>query len=78
MRFDVLQIDYGAYVDLLKTSRAPSTLFGQAGEGETDDNWSYEALFGGVHVPEDDYRAIRRAIVRLPGDAYKAIEYRPA
>ncbi len=75
VRFDVLQIDYGCYVDLLKTSRAPASLFGTDGDVESDDDHSYEALFGNVRVPEDDYRAIRRAILRLP-QMLDAIGYR--
>ena len=65
-RFDVLQIDYGCYVHLLKTASAPQTLFGPDGP---DDEVAASALYddtGAVAVPEDDYRAIRRAILDLP------------
>lgn len=68
VRFDVLQIDYGCYIDLLKTSRAPAGLFGTVGDEADADTEErlYAAFYGNVNVPEDDYRAIRRAILRLP------------
>lgn len=49
-RYDVYKIDYGCYVDLINTSKAPQGLF------ETDDG-------AFVEVPEDDYRSIRRAVL---------------
>jgi hypothetical protein len=52
MRYDVYKIDYGAYVELLTTHRAPLGLL------PTDENDYLE-------VPPDDYRAIRRAILDL-------------
>ncbi len=52
VRFDVYKIDYGCYVDLLTTVRAPQGLL-PSGE----DDGAY------VDVPPDDYRAIRRAIL---------------
>ncbi len=65
-RYDVLQIDYGCYVHLLGTAAAPTALIGD----NVDDNNALEAiygdLYGGVTVPEDDYRAIRRAVLDLP------------
>lgn len=60
-RYDVLQIDYGCYVHLLGTSSAPQSFIG----GEDDDE-DFSAVIGDVEVPEDDYRAIRRAILDLP------------
>ena len=57
-RYDVYKIDYGCYVDLINTSRAPGGLF--QGEGDMFIN----------EVPPDDYRSIRRAILRpedMPG-----------
>ena len=67
VRFDVVQIDYGCYVDLLKTSRAPLSLLGGHDSVAFDsDDLTYAALYQGVDVPEDDYRAIRRAILKLP------------
>ncbi|MEV4496378.1 hypothetical protein AB0J84_11810 [Micromonospora arborensis] len=62
-RFDVLQIDYGCYVQLLTTQSAPKSMFG---EDSIDDDNSMVALFAeDVEVPEDDYRAIRRAVLSL-------------
>lgn len=57
-RYDVYKIDYGCYVDLINTSRAPGGLF--QGDGDMFIN----------EVPPDDYRSIRRAILRpedMPG-----------
>lgn len=50
-RYDVYKIDYGCYVDLISTTKAPLGLL--MGEGD-----AY------VDVPPDDYRSIRRAILR--------------
>jgi hypothetical protein len=50
VRYDVYKIDYGCYVDLVNTSKAPNGLF------EIDEGY--------VEVPRDDYRSIRRAILR--------------
>ncbi len=61
-RYDVLQIDYGCYVHLLGTAAAPTTLIGE----DVHEANLLEALYGDVTVPEDDYRAIRRAILDLP------------
>jgi hypothetical protein len=55
-RYDAWKIDYGCYVDLIRTQKAPLGLL-PAGEG-TD---SF------VDVPSDDYRSIRRAVL-LPED----------
>ncbi|WP_141681756.1 ORC-CDC6 family AAA ATPase [Mycobacterium malmoense] len=64
-RYDVLQIDYGCYVHLLGTAAAPIALI-----EEVDEDHAFEAfygeVYGGVNVPEDDYRAIRRAVLDLP------------
>lgn len=57
VRYNVYSIDYGCYVDLINTSRAPKGLF----EDEIDDN---QVKF--INVPQDDYRSIRRAILELP------------
>ncbi|MCT2178809.1 hypothetical protein M3F63_14325, partial [Brachybacterium muris] len=59
-RYDVLQIDYGCYVHLLGTNAAPQSLLGG------DDEEDFSTVIGDVVVPEDDYRAIRRAILDLP------------
>lgn len=53
IRFDVYGIDFGCYVQLLTTNRAPLGRFAPV-EGE-----DY------VEVPADDYRSIRRAILDL-------------
>ena len=52
VRYDVYKLDYGCYVELLRTTtKTPLGLL------LTDDN-SY------VEVPPDDYRSVRRAILR--------------
>jgi len=56
VRFDAFKIDYGCYVDLLTTARAPIGLFQLS---DSDEEVAY------VDVPPDDYRAIRRAILDL-------------
>ncbi|MDE6345693.1 MAG: ATP-binding protein [Muribaculaceae bacterium] len=56
VRFNVYSIDYGCYVDLINTARAPKGLF----EAEIDDS---QTEF--IDVPRDDYRSIRRAILDL-------------
>jgi len=65
-RYDVLQIDYGCYVHLLGTASAPTALI----DPDVDENNTLEAmygdLYGSVAVPDDDYRAIRRAVLDLP------------
>jgi hypothetical protein len=50
-RYDVFKIDYGCYVALRNTDRDPLGLYEIDGEGYVD-------------VPRDDYRSIRRAILR--------------
>jgi len=55
MRFDVYKIDYGCYVDLINTTKAPQGLFEVS---EDDDIGQF------IEVPRDDYRSIRRAILR--------------
>jgi hypothetical protein len=56
IRYKVWKIDYGCYVDLINTLRDP-TLFLFEGENLDHDR--------GLLVPEDDFRAIRRAILDL-------------
>jgi hypothetical protein len=51
VRFNAYKLDYGCYVDLLATAKAPVGLL----PGEVD------GVF--VDVPDDDYRAIRRAVL---------------
>lgn len=55
IRYNVFSIDYGCYVDLINTNRAPKGLF----EAETDKGNEF------IQVPVNDYRAIRRAILDL-------------
>lgn len=55
-RFIVYSIDYGCYVDLINTSKAPEGLF----EIEEEEN-----KIRYIEVPENDYRSIRRAILDL-------------
>jgi hypothetical protein len=55
-RYDAYKLDYGCYVDLMATSRAPQGLFQV---DIADDISEY------VEVPKDDYRSIRRAILNL-------------
>lgn len=55
-RYDAYKLDYGCYVDLMATSRAPMGLF------QVD---TPEDNAGFVDVPADDYRSIRRAILDL-------------
>lgn len=59
LKYDAYKIDYGCYVDLLSTARAPQGLL-PLGEDEVS-----EEDCGYVEVPPDDYRAIRRAILHL-------------
>jgi hypothetical protein len=56
VRYDVYQLDFGCYVELIATTRAPQGLFQAATELE-DGAW--------VAVPAEDYRSIRRAILDL-------------
>jgi hypothetical protein len=49
-RYDVFKIDYGCYVDLINTNREPK--------------WLFEANDEFIDVPKDDYRSIRRAILK--------------
>lgn len=55
VRYDVYSIDYGCYVDLMNTARAPKGLF----DTSDDDTPVYS------DVPANDYRSIRRAILDL-------------
>lgn len=56
VRYDVYKLDYGCYVDLINTQKAPSGLL--PGEERQEDQPYTE-------VPPDDYRAIRRAVLDL-------------
>ncbi|MBC2644525.1 hypothetical protein H5400_37865 [Rhodococcus wratislaviensis] len=55
-RYDVYVIDYGAYVDLINTQNAPQGML-PLNEEFTDGGW--------VEVPEQDLRALRRAILDI-------------
>lgn len=56
MKYNVYSIDYGCYVELINTTRAPLGLFEEVLEdGESE----Y------CQVPRDDYRSIRRAILDM-------------
>jgi hypothetical protein len=53
VRYLVYKLDYGCYVDLLLTAKAPAGLLA------SDDSEEF------LEVPPDDYRAIRRAILDI-------------
>lgn len=55
VRYDVYKIDYGCYVDMINTAKAPTALFQATVDGEEEEI---------LEVPKDDYRSIRRAILR--------------
>ena len=63
-RFNVYALDYGCYVDLINTSRAPKGLF----FAEIDLTEEGTEVF--VNVPHTDLRSIRRAILDL-SDFYR-------
>lgn len=58
VRYDAYKLDYGCYVDLLATTKAPIHNLFETEATEEDGA-------AGVKVPTDDYRAIRRAILDL-------------
>jgi len=55
VRFNVYALDYGCYVDLINTARAPKGLF----EVDTEDGAEY------IEVPLTDFRSIRRSILDI-------------
>lgn len=57
VRYNVYSIDYGCYVDLINTTKAPKGLFEAAIEDENIQEF--------VEVPSNDYRSIRRAILNI-------------
>ena len=63
IRYNVYKLDYGCYVDLMATARAPSGLLPLDYKDE-------QGVVQYTPVPPDDYRAIRRAILRI-ADFYK-------
>jgi hypothetical protein len=64
VRYDAYKLDYGCYVDLLATKAAPSGLFEASVTAEEAEVTSSTDA-AQVLVPDDDYRAIRRAILDL-------------
>jgi hypothetical protein len=56
VRYDVYKLDYGCYVDLISTAKAPQGLL----QGEMESGMQMY-----INVPPDDYRAIRRAILDI-------------
>src|SRR5665213_1103416 len=58
VRYLVYKLDYGCYVDLLVTAKAPGGLLA------SDESEAF------IEVPPDDYRAIRRAILDI--DEFKS------
>jgi hypothetical protein len=55
VRYRVWKVDYGCYVDLINTANNP-TNFLEVGVGPVGDE---------ISVPDDDYRAVRRAILDI-------------
>jgi hypothetical protein len=62
-RYDVYKIDYGCYVELITTSKAPQQFL--PGLDVVDEQIVDKKDPEDVVVPEDDYRSIRRAILDL-------------
>ena len=56
-RYTVYKLDYGCYVDLISTARAPMGLLPYEGTNLRGSDY--------IEVPPDDYRSIRRAILSL-------------
>ncbi len=55
-RFNVFSLDYGCYVDLLSTNRAPKGLM-----SDEEDSGEYEYM----DVPKTDFRSIRTSILNM-------------
>lgn len=55
-KFNAYSIDYGCYCDLINTAREPKHLM----EDETE-----EGEIVSIDVPKDDYRSIRRSILKM-------------
>lgn len=65
LRYDVYKLDYGCYVDLISSSKAPRGLLLQGDVLEyMEDDGEFESSQY-LDVPPDDYRSIRRAILDL-------------
>jgi hypothetical protein len=56
IRYKVWKLDYGCYVDLINTSRAPTGLLFEGADADPSET---------IVVPQDDFRAIRRAVLNL-------------
>lgn len=64
VRYDAYKLDYGCYVDLINTARAPQYMLPDI--TSPDDRMA--------EVPQDDYRAIRRAILDINDFTRKDID----
>lgn len=64
-RYDVYLIDFGAYVDLINTQTAPQELQLIDGYSIADDTMDDDEGASSVDVPEQDLRALRRAVLDL-------------
>ena len=60
VRYTVWKLDYGCYVDLINTASAPTGFLFEGTEVDDNSDAGMETV-----VPEDDFRAIRRAILDL-------------
>lgn len=58
-RYDVYALDFGCYVDLSTTTKAPKGLYELEPENPEQDEEEW------AEVPLDDYRSIRRAVLDL-------------
>ena len=56
VRYRVWKVDFGCYVDLINTAKNPAGFLG--------DGFAVSEV-GEIEVPEDDYRAVRRAVLDL-------------
>jgi hypothetical protein len=70
VRYDAYKLDYGCYVDLLATKAAPTGLLFEGRPALEESAMSDRVDASQVMVPNDDYRAIRRAILDL--DAFES------
>lgn len=59
VRYDAYKLDFGCYVDLISTQRAPQGLLPSIADNPEENIGEF------VEVPPDDYRSIRRAILDL-------------
>lgn len=64
-RYMAYKLDYGCYIDLMTTKRAPQGLL------PTEDRSGKPSY---VEVPKDDYRAIRRAVLDVSEFDYSILE----